>query len=83
MNIPILEFGIPLICLILVPLKDEKLKKLAPVPTIPIDQLRARIASFRHINTHTDKSWIYVVGGGSGSGIILLLNNMWLFVLEM
>ena len=49
------------------------LKKLAPAPTIPIDQLRAQIASFSHINTDTDKSWIYIVGGGSGSGLILLL----------
>ena len=46
---------------------------MAPAPTIPIDQLRAQIASFRHINTDTDKSWIYIVGGGSGSGLILLL----------
>ena len=53
--------------------KPQKLKKLSPAPTIPIDQLRAQIASFRHINTDTDKSWIYIVGGGSGSGLILLL----------
>ena len=46
---------------------------MAPAPTIPIDQLRAQIASFRHINTDTDKSWIYIVEGGSGSGLILLL----------
>ena len=46
---------------------------MAPAPTIPIDQLRAQIASFRHINTDTDTSWIYIVGGGSGSGLILLL----------
>ena len=51
----------------------RKLKKLAPAPTIPIDQLRAQIANFRHINTDEDKSWIYIVGGGSGSGLILLL----------
>ena len=51
------------------PVESEKLKKLAPAPTIPIDQLRAQIASFRHINTDTDKSWIYIVGGGSGSGL--------------
>ena len=55
------------------PIESEKLKKLAPAPTIPIDQLRAQIASFRHINTDKDKSWIYIVGGGSGSGLILLL----------
>ena len=55
------------------PIESENLKKLASAPTIPIDQLRAQIASFRHINTDTDKSWIYIVGGGSGSGLILLL----------
>ena len=55
------------------PIDAEKLKKLAPAPTIPIEQLRAQIASFRHINTDKDKSWIYIVGGGSGSGLILLL----------
>ena len=55
------------------PIDAEKLKKLAPAPTIPIDQLRAQIASFRHINTDKDKSWIYIVGGGSGSGLILFL----------
>ena len=37
-------------------IESEKLKKLAPVPTIPIDQLRAQIASFRHININNIKS---------------------------
>ena len=55
------------------PIESENLKKLAPAPTIPIDQLRAQILSFRHLNTDTDKSWIYICGGGSGSGLILLL----------
>ena len=56
------------------PIESEKLKKLAPAPTIPIDQLRAQIASFRHININNDKkqSWI-TVGSGSGSGILLLV----------
>ena len=40
-----------------------------------------KIASFRHINTDIDKSWIYIVGGGSWSHITSY--NMWLFVLEM
>ena len=39
------------------PIESEKLKKLAPAPTIPIDQLRAKIASFRHINTDKNPSW--------------------------
>ena len=48
------------------------LKKLVPVPNIPINQLRAQIANFRHINLNTDRPWIYYVGGGSGSGLVLL-----------
>ena len=55
------------------PLESEKLKKFAPAPTIPIDQLRVQTASFRYINTDKNKSWIYIVGGGSRSGLILLL----------
>ena len=50
----------------------ENLKKLAPAPNIPIDQLRAQIANFRNINPDTDRPWIYYVGGSSGSGFILL-----------
>ena len=43
-------------------------------PTIPHDQLRAQIASFRHININNDKklSWI-IVGSGSSSSILLLV----------
>ena len=55
------------------PIESEKLKELAPAPTIPIDQLRAQIASFRHINVDKKQSWIYIVGGGSGSGFLLLV----------
>ena len=55
------------------PIESEKLKELAPAPTIPIDQLRAQIASFRHINVDNKQSWIYIVGGRSGSGFLLLV----------
>ena len=55
------------------PIESKKLKQLAPAPTIPIDQLRTQIASFRHINIDENKSWIYIAGGGSGFGLILLL----------
>ena len=55
------------------PIESEKLKELAPAPTIPIDQLRAQIASFRHINVHKKQSWIYIVGGESGSGFLFLV----------
>ena len=51
--------------------KIEHLKKLAPASNIPIDQLRAHIANFRCITSDTDKPWIYYVGGGSGSGLVL------------
>ena len=57
----------------LTPTDAENLKKLSPAPTIPVDQLRAKIASFRHIQVNQNKSWIYIVGSGSGSGFIFLL----------
>ena len=49
------------------------MKELAPAPTIPFDQLRAQIASFRHINVDNKQFWIYIVGCGSGSGFLLLV----------
>ena len=55
------------------PIDIKNLKQLTPAPTIPIDQLRTQIASFRHIETNKSTSWIYYVGGGSGSGSILLI----------
>ena len=58
---------------IIIPIDADKLKKLTPASTIPVDQLRAKIASFRHIQVDKNKSWIYIVEGGSGSGLILLL----------
>ena len=51
----------------------ENLKNLATAQNIPVDQLRAQIANFRHINPDTDRPWIYYVGGGSGSGLVLLI----------
>ena len=50
-----------------------KLKKLATAPNIPIDQLRVQFANFRHINPDMDRPFIYYVGGGSGSGLVLLI----------
>ena len=55
------------------PIDIENLKKLTPAPAIPIDQLKTHIASFSQIETNKSTSWIYYVGGGSGSGLILLL----------
>ena len=57
------------------PIESEKLKKLAPAPTIPIDQLGAQIASFRHININNDKkqSWIIVVSWPENQGILFFI----------
>ena len=38
-----------------------------------MEQFRAQISSFRHIETKTDQPWIYYFEGGSGSGLLLLL----------
>ena len=51
----------------------ENLRKLSPAPSIPIDQLRAQIANFRHISSDKSKPWIFYLGGGSGSGLILIM----------
>ena len=61
----------------------ENLKKLTPAPAIPIDQLGTQTACFGQIETNKSTSWIYYVGGGSGSGFILLICNMLFCVLEM
>ena len=53
--------------------KVKTLRKLTPAPNIPINQNRTQIANFRHISSDTDRSWIYYVGGSSGSGLILLI----------
>ena len=52
----------------------RKLQKLSPTPSDPCDQLKAQIQGFKDFNEEkNDKSWIYIVGGGSGSGLILLI----------
>ena len=43
-----------------------------PAPSIPIDQLRAQTVNFRMITSDPDRPWIYYIGGGSGSGLVLL-----------
>ena len=52
----------------------RKLKKLPPTQKVPVDQLNAQIQGFKGLDEDkNDKSWIYIVGGGSGSGLILLI----------
>ena len=53
--------------------KVKNSRKLVLAPNIPVDQLRAQIAKFKHITSHRDRPWIYYVGGGLGSGLILLI----------
>ena len=52
----------------------RKLQKLPPTPSVPVVQLKAQIQGFKNLNKDKDhKSWIYIVGGGSGSGLTLLI----------
>ena len=51
----------------------KNLRKLAPAPSITIGQLRAQIANFRYIDSDKSRPWIYYIGGGLGSGLILLI----------
>ena len=53
-------------------IEKKQLKKLEPAPANPMEQLRAQISTFRHIETKTDQSQIYYVGSGSGYGLLLL-----------
>ena len=49
-----------------------KFKKTCNQPqTSQFNQLRAQIANLWCITSHTDRPWIYYVGGGSGSGLVL------------
>ena len=47
-----------------------KLKELKSAPSVPVNQLKAQINSLRYINNTADKTWIYYVGGGTGSGVL-------------
>ena len=52
----------------------RKLKILPPAPSVPVDQLKAQIQGFKDLNKDkNDKSWIYIVGGRSGSSLILII----------
>ena len=50
------------------------MQKLPPAPSVPVDQLKAQIQGFKDLDDNkNDASWIYIVGGGSWSGLILLI----------
>ena len=55
------------------PVEVENLKKLDSAPAIPMEQLKSQITSFWHIDEDNDTTWINYVGGGSGSGLLLLI----------
>ena len=48
----------------------KKLQKLPPTPSVAVDQLKAQIQGFKDLDEDkNDKSWIYIVKGGSGSSL--------------
>ena len=50
----------------------RKWQKLPPTPSVPVDQLKAQFQGFRDLDEDKNhKSWIYIVGAGSGSGLML------------
>ena len=51
----------------------ENLRKLSLTPSIPVAQLKAQITGFRQINPDKQTSWMYITGGGSGVGLLLLV----------
>ena len=53
------------------PVKIENLRKLPPAPSIPVAQLKAQITRVRQINPDKQTSWMYITGGGSGTGLLL------------
>ena len=55
------------------PVEIENLRKLSPAPSIPVAQLKAQITRVRQINPDKQTSWMYITGGGSGAGLLLLV----------
>ena len=50
------------------------MEKLPHAPSVPVDQLKAKIQGFEDLDEDKiDESWIYIVGSGSGSGLILII----------
>ena len=52
----------------------RKLQKLPSTQSVPVDHMKTQIQEFKDLDEDkNDKSWIYIVGGGSGTGLILLI----------
>ena len=65
------------------PIEVENLKMLTPAPAIPIDQLRAQIANYRHIEANKAKFWIYYTGGWIRFWFDIAFSNIRNIILEM
>ena len=66
-----LGYGKPLNLTTLSTTDKGNLKKLDPVPAVPIHELRAKISDLRKLKSK-DQYWLYILGG-MGSGTILLI----------
>ena len=54
--------------------QEVNLKKLSPVPEFPINDLKSKIAQLKSIpESKGNKSWLHAVGGGIGSGLLLIV----------
>ena len=64
--------------------QEVNLKKLSPVPEIPINDLKSKIAQLKSIpESKGYQSWLYAVGGGIGSGLLLIVIMVSVCVLEV
>ena len=53
-------------------IQKSNLKKLDSAPSVPVNELRAKIESLKMLNLDSKgKSWFYILGGGTGSGVLL------------
>ena len=60
-----------LVCL---QIQKSNLKKLDSAPSVPVNEIRAKIESLKMFNLDSKgKSWFYILGGGTGSGVLLLV----------
>ena len=63
--------------------QKSNLKKLHSIPSVPVNELRAKIESLKMLDSNSKgKSWFYILGGGTGSGVLLIVIIM-MCVLEM
>ena len=52
----------------------SNLKKLDSAPSVPVNELKAKIESLKMLNLDPKgKSWFYILGRGTGSGVLLLV----------